>query len=1453
MVAVEGCAFMQLPESPLAAAKETAMSTYSKKNKVNPMPRKFFVDREMFHLCWLGPDQQPADESIPLTELQEVRRGSGHKDFQLGDPPQKRYLDFTFTIVYGKEFRTKTLSVAAHDAEQFALWTNALDSVLAASNMDPMHPDVAKHPEVFYYTEPTMVRQFLSTEFKRYKRNLEPKDIEKILRKQGMKMEIKKIKQTMKDLLPEDNKSSGTVKEVQYDFDAWSTFYGYLMKIKEVEDLFKKYSVDRSKPGATKVKRVMTLAKFKDFLTEVQKDERANDQQWILGAMNMYRRDGGDAEPVFDLHAFQSFLMSRHNEAFNSKCETVYQDMTQPLTHYLTNSSHNTYLMGDQLRSESSPEAYVRALRAGCRCVELDCWDGDNGRPIITHGNTLCSKIPFEDVVKVIAEHAFVASEYPVILSLENHCTIPQQEEMASIMKHYFKDMLLDMMLEPNPYRLPSPEQLKRKIILKDKKNPEKKDEHEARASVVSVGGQSLMSFAGALDEDVTDSLNGNLFMQTPDGFGSYYTVLKKDVLVLLELDSESKEEEVEEKEPDHPEYWGELWYHPNETRNGAVAKLKKKNLNGAFLVRPREDKTSWALSYWSGGANHVIITYRDGAYFIVPTMTFASMSDLIEFHMKKPLLPKDGEEVVLTEPIIAPPDVEDEKGNPKYIWYNGKIQRWEAEQRLKRSVTDGSFLVRQSQDGKHFAISFRAGRGIKHCKLEQEGRLYTLGPGLKLYESIADIVQYYGTHPIYRKTCLKHPVNQDTMREAGADNSDIYFATYISQDYISVNQVADQQNSQQMELVKAKYDYERKNDNELSFTKGMVIRVTSKEDGGWWKGECEGQGEGLFMSTYVEPLREAEGPAAEPASEEQAPTFEFKLKEHTVTKLNNWQFQLVNKGNPQNIILLATAPSEQLITPDSEQEVDKWLSHIQPICDPPTGSTAEFVRPPPVNKGPPTTMSRSPLLSDLVHYCCSVKFNSFEDAKARRKPWEMCSFVETKGKKLAKDLPNGYVQHNEKFFSRIYPAGRRVDSSNYDPMPLWICGCQLVALNYQTPGRMMQVNRGRFRDNGNSGYILKPECMRREDSNFDPNNPATFGTNGMAKELIIEIIGGRHLRQSKGVPQPYVEVEIIGVPADNDQKRVKNAADINGLCPRWGESLKFLIKMPELALVRFNVVVTDTFDQQGISVADSVIPATCLTNGYRRVQLFNGYGEKQELSVLFVKITMRDVSLHKPSQASIVGLQQGPASKQSEQELQAFIQNLDRDMSNLAISKSNANRAGDLAEEERLNAQIGQMLDQRHSLEAQLAALQAGNNGGFSRRQSIPQDDHSSLGPQLSLSSINSARPQSFSSGKNVRLDDGPEDQVSMPDDMDEDTSSNNPTTRKRSSSQKVAQKAGHNFKITTFKVPTWCTHCKGFIVGVVKQGYKCENSGCKFTVHKKCIPDVAVQCTRSNPSTMM
>ena len=157
-----------------------------------------------------------------------------------------------------------------------------------------------------------------------------------------------------------------------------------------------------------------------------------------------------------------------------------------------------TYLVGGQLKGDSTPEGYVRALQQGCRSVEckfillrtrkntilktlfaVDIWDGSE-EPMIYHGRTLTSKLPVRDALVAIAKYAFIASPYPVILSMEIHCSHSQQDKLAELLKSILGEALVDQPLFgeetveahancPVVHQLPSPESLKYKILVKAK------------------------------------------------------------------------------------------------------------------------------------------------------------------------------------------------------------------------------------------------------------------------------------------------------------------------------------------------------------------------------------------------------------------------------------------------------------------------------------------------------------------------------------------------------------------------------------------------------------------------------------------------------------------------------------------------------------------------------------------------------------------------------------------------------------------------------------------------------------------------------------------------------------------------------------------------------------------------------------------------------------------------
>uniref|UniRef100_A0A8C7J2P2 Phosphoinositide phospholipase C n=1 Tax=Oncorhynchus kisutch TaxID=8019 RepID=A0A8C7J2P2_ONCKI len=234
-----------------------------------------------------------------------------------------------------------------------------------------------------------------------------------------------------------------------------------LMRRPELDAVYRHYSGNGC---------VLSTAELRDFLGDQGEDASLIHAQSLIRTYEL--NDWAQNNQFMTQNGFTMYMLSQENDVFNPDHARVHQDMTRPLAHYFISSSHNTYLTKDQVTSASSAEPYIRALNQGCRCVELDCWDGDKGEPVIYHGHTLTSKVPFKEVIETIAQYAFKASPYPLILSLENHCTVEQQTVMARHLRTILGKRLLTKPLNDQTLKdLPSPEELRGRILVKGKKD----------------------------------------------------------------------------------------------------------------------------------------------------------------------------------------------------------------------------------------------------------------------------------------------------------------------------------------------------------------------------------------------------------------------------------------------------------------------------------------------------------------------------------------------------------------------------------------------------------------------------------------------------------------------------------------------------------------------------------------------------------------------------------------------------------------------------------------------------------------------------------------------------------------------------------------------------------------------------------------------------------------------
>ncbi|KAL4806685.1 hypothetical protein BDV18DRAFT_118809 [Aspergillus unguis] len=426
---------------------------------------RFLLNLDAGKVYW---DPSNPAKRFYIDDVKEVRVGADARNYREEHQVPQDMESRWFTIVIANAERSKghpvkTIHLIAPNDRVLQLWTTTLEYIsryriglmagLAASNQN----------------EPVLKAHWQREMARLYPNGLKPGEtetldfaaVESVC--QSLHINCSQI------MLLNHFQKADTGNKGKLDFGEFKDFVTRLRERKDVREVFRNNAAD-DREG-------LTSDEFLTFLRDVQKEDVDSDRAyWISIYDKLVRKSkprqasaevNTDEQPRgLSIDAFSSFLASSRNGIYASRSPQSKFD--RPLNEYFISSSHNTYLVGRQVAGSSSTEAYVSALTQGCRCIEIDCWDGADGRPIVSHGRTMTTSVLFADCITVINRYAFFSSEFPLIISLEVHCNPEQQWAMVKIMKETFGDQ---MILAPlaHTFVLPSPEELKRRILIKVK------------------------------------------------------------------------------------------------------------------------------------------------------------------------------------------------------------------------------------------------------------------------------------------------------------------------------------------------------------------------------------------------------------------------------------------------------------------------------------------------------------------------------------------------------------------------------------------------------------------------------------------------------------------------------------------------------------------------------------------------------------------------------------------------------------------------------------------------------------------------------------------------------------------------------------------------------------------------------------------------------------------------
>ncbi|XP_031975817.1 1-phosphatidylinositol 4,5-bisphosphate phosphodiesterase eta-1 isoform X5 [Corvus moneduloides] len=477
------------------------------KSGTKGLVRLFYLDEHRTCIRW-RPSRKSEKAKIVIDSIYKVSEGRQSEIFHRHaegsfDP------SCCFTIYHGNHL--ETLDLITSNPEEARTWITGLKYLMAGISDED---SLAKRQR----THNHWVKQTFEEADKNGDGLLNIEEIHQLMHKLNVNLPRRKVRQMFQEADTDENQ--GTL-----NFEEFSVFYKMMSLRRDLYLLLLSYSDKKDH---------LTAEELAQFLKVEQKMNNVTPEYCLDIIQKFEVSEENKKQNVLGIEGFTSFMRSPVCEVSNPLHREVHQDMEQPLCHYFIASSHNTYLSGDQLLSQSRAEMYARVLQAGCRCVEVDCWDGPDGEPVVHHGYTLTSKILFRDVAETINKYAFIKNEFPVILSIENHCSIQQQKKIAQYLKEIFGDKLdLSSVSTGDRRQLPSPQDLKGKILVKGKKLP------------CSLGADAEEGEVS--EEDSADEIEDDCKLKPC--FGNGATQHQVESFIRTKLESLLKESQIRDKE----------------------------------------------------------------------------------------------------------------------------------------------------------------------------------------------------------------------------------------------------------------------------------------------------------------------------------------------------------------------------------------------------------------------------------------------------------------------------------------------------------------------------------------------------------------------------------------------------------------------------------------------------------------------------------------------------------------------------------------------------------------------------------------------------------------------------------------------------------------------------------------------------------------------------------------